>query len=735
MSGGGSRSRFWRTAVPSADPADVQQLRGLLSAAHGAAEALGAWAAAPTFLPADTAGAALDPRLQRTLALRTAAQPDAEAALLREARLRAALQHPCVPAVYGIAQDAAGRLQVVGPTTAGITLRSLLSAARRPGDLASAAKALRALARVADVVAHAHEHGVEHGAIDADRVLVGEHGEVWLTGWESARVGDIAAANGPDLRALGRLLRAIAAVHARPPLELLAIAECLEDGGYATACEFCRDLEALRRGGRVAALGRSRLRQLRAWFGRHRGPAAACAVLAATLVGGSWLVAATARASAREVDRERRSATARTERLQRLRDGWTIDQLLRRETGLWPALGRAAELQAWLDDVGQIAARLPDHLARAAVLGALAQRDTELEWELRALTQLLARSQDLDAARERVRARRELALALAAAHAEPDRQERWQAALAAIAAEPRYRGVPLRPRADLLPLWRETASPQGAWLFAHLPSGAPPARGGDGRPVLTPDTGVVLALVPGGVATIGTRPVSASHPSGSPFADRWHSELEAPLQEVALAAYFVSRYELTRAQWHRLMGDAVAAADVALLTGSPVAAAEAALLPAVDMTWPEAAEWCRRAGLALPTEAQWEHACRAGTTSVYWFGDDPGLLAEHGNVLVTQPTRPPRPAPVDAGGGNPFGLFGLHGNVAEFCRDWMMVDPPDARPGDGLRGEAGSERQHRVVRGGSWNQPARAARSGARGGVTLGNHCGWLGLRPAAPVE
>jgi formylglycine-generating enzyme required for sulfatase activity len=130
--------------------------------------------------------------------------------------------------------------------------------------------------------------------------------------------------------------------------------------------------------------------------------------------------------------------------------------------------------------------------------------------------------------------------------------------------------------------------------------------------------------------------------------------------------------------------------------------------PVDSVTWEEANEFCRRltakekrSGWAyrLPTEAEWEYACRAGTDTPFWSGTKL-VLGEHAIFDGEQPPGRERveknlPYPVGSTAANPFGLFDTHGNVWEWC----------AGPTDGGR---------RAARGGSWREPAEQCRSDAR---------------------
>ena len=131
--------------------------------------------------------------------------------------------------------------------------------------------------------------------------------------------------------------------------------------------------------------------------------------------------------------------------------------------------------------------------------------------------------------------------------------------------------------------------------------------------------------------------------------------------------------------------------------------------PVVGVSWHNVQAFCKWAGCRLPTEAEWEYACRAGTTSEYSFGDDAKELEQYAwydknSSNQSQPVGTKQP--------NPWGLHDMHGNVWEWCQDWFSdkyygkspeVDPTGPKSGDG-----------RVLRGGSWYDPADNCRSSVR---------------------
>ena len=152
--------------------------------------------------------------------------------------------------------------------------------------------------------------------------------------------------------------------------------------------------------------------------------------------------------------------------------------------------------------------------------------------------------------------------------------------------------------------------------------------------------------------------------------------------------------------------------------------------PVVGVSWDEAWAYCEWAGGRLPTEAEWEYACRAGTTTEYSFGDDAKLLEEYAwfdknSGGQTQPVGAKKP--------NPWGLHDMHGNVWEWCADWYeneyyarspAEDPPGAVLGS-----------YRVNRGGCWRDDASDCRAAFRFRNVPSNRYYDLGFRLARTVS
>ncbi|MEY4178706.1 MAG: hypothetical protein RLY70_2280, partial [Planctomycetota bacterium] len=148
--------------------------------------------------------------------------------------------------------------------------------------------------------------------------------------------------------------------------------------------------------------------------------------------------------------------------------------------------------------------------------------------------------------------------------------------------------------------------------------------------------------------------------------------------------------------------------------------------PVVGVSWEEAAAYCAWAGGRLPTEAEWEYACRAGSTTKYSFGDDEKLLGEYAwygsnSGDHTQPVGAKKP--------NAWGLHDMHGNVWEWCQDWFDTGYYASSPAADPRGPEVGVR--RVIRGGSWLHSAGYCRSSYRNRFEPANRDDALGFRVA----
>jgi formylglycine-generating enzyme required for sulfatase activity len=203
---------------------------------------------------------------------------------------------------------------------------------------------------------------------------------------------------------------------------------------------------------------------------------------------------------------------------------------------------------------------------------------------------------------------------------------------------------------------------------------------------------------------------SGTFTMGSPALEQDRSSNEGPQTIVTISrGFWIGRYEVTQGEYVAMMGE-----RSFYFNGDPYR-------PADNIDWVEAVEYCARlteserksgrlpAGHAyrLPTSAEWEYACRAGTTTRFSYGDDPDYsqLGQYSWYLdnAEETRRVGMKLP------NPWGLYDMHGNVMEWCSDWC----PEQLPGGFVRDPKGPEGGWiHVYRGGGWghNEP-RAHRS------------------------
>jgi formylglycine-generating enzyme required for sulfatase activity len=209
-----------------------------------------------------------------------------------------------------------------------------------------------------------------------------------------------------------------------------------------------------------------------------------------------------------------------------------------------------------------------------------------------------------------------------------------------------------------------------------------------------PVTGMEFVLVPAGRFVMG-----------SPPGEIGREAQERPHEVVITRPFHLGRFEVTRRQWRRVMGE-----DASHFTDTLDA-------PVERVTWIEAHEFLRRlearspgSRFRLPTEAEWEYACRAGTTTAYGTGD--ALSLAQANVLSSDTAGGARGRTTRVGSyaPNAWGLFDMHGNVWEWTAD-EHCPYPEAAVTD-PRGRCGAALK--VIRGGSWYFGADSARCALR---------------------
>jgi formylglycine-generating enzyme required for sulfatase activity/streptogramin lyase len=224
-------------------------------------------------------------------------------------------------------------------------------------------------------------------------------------------------------------------------------------------------------------------------------------------------------------------------------------------------------------------------------------------------------------------------------------------------------------------------------------------------------TGIELLLVPAGSYTRGAGPDEVDHRGDA-----------GPAHRVSLSRpFYVGRYEVTNDQYRRHDPTHVSLLSPTDHFGSTVdgLSFDGGDQPAVNLSWYDADEFCRRFGLRLPTEAQWEYAARAGSTAPYAWGaarSDAQGWANVANPSMAEHIRRefnPFPfedgyfltAPVGRFRANAFGLHDMIGNAWEWVSDWY-ADKEYARYPDGVTDPQGPDQgTARVLRGSSWRSP------------------------------
>jgi len=221
-----------------------------------------------------------------------------------------------------------------------------------------------------------------------------------------------------------------------------------------------------------------------------------------------------------------------------------------------------------------------------------------------------------------------------------------------------------------------------------------------------------LILIPPGTFTMG-----------SPYSETGRNDDEGPQREVTITKpFYMGVYEVTQQQYEQVMGENPSQFK---LPQNPVE----------NVSWNDAVAFCEKVSqktgrnLRLPTEAEWEYACRAGTTSRFSFGQSDTDLGDYA-WYYSNGVR--NPHPVGQKKPNAWKLYDMHGNVTEWCADWYEASYPSAKNTDPQGPASGSKR---VLRGGSWSLLGVYCRSAHRGGSSPGVCYNTIGFRVAAGTQ
>jgi len=330
-------------------------------------------------------------------------------------------------------------------------------------------------------------------------------------------------------------------------------------------------------------------------------------------------------------------AEARLADVLRLADVKRIADLEATAAGLWPATPEnAPKMQAWLEQVQPVLQRIDSHKSYLIGLRESGTRgddgrwtfaNAEAQWEHDTLSKLV---DDLDrlGAETRPEVQGRLQFARTVKEQTIDAYaDAWAQAVARVKASSTYQRVALAPILGLVPIGPDPVT--GFEELAHVQSGAVPARGRGGVLEIGEATGVVLVLVPGGAFEMGARAAEKGHPRGSANVDSLARAIEGPVHRVSLDPFLLGKYEFTQGQWTKIGEANPSAYKPGTLHGGRTTTPRH---PVEQVRWAEATKALARVELELPTEAQWEYAARARSTTTFWAGDTPRSMAGTMNI-------------------------------------------------------------------------------------------------------
>jgi formylglycine-generating enzyme required for sulfatase activity len=260
-----------------------------------------------------------------------------------------------------------------------------------------------------------------------------------------------------------------------------------------------------------------------------------------------------------------------------------------------------------------------------------------------------------------------------------------------------------------------------------------PVEAQDGDKVITNSIGMKLTLIPAGKFMMGS-PATED--------ERDPEELQ---HEVAITKpFYMGVYEVTQGQYEKVMNK-----NTSFFR-------QGADFPVDQVRWTEALEYCRQLSALpeerktqrkyrLPTEAEWEYACRAGTTTVFHFGNS--LSSKEANFKGTFPFGKAakdvflqKTVKVGSYAPNAWGLYDMHGNVAEWCSDWYDPEYYKTSPKENPKGPAKGVLDTNynsffyVIRGGCWMDEGRGCRAAYRSRLQPTEAYRWVGMRVVCEI-
>ena len=308
----------------------------------------------------------------------------------------------------------------------------------------------------------------------------------------------------------------------------------------------------------------------------------------------------------------------------------------------------------------------------------------------------------------------------------------------------------------------------------RIPSKRPPASSSPGsaavptpEEIVSKSTGMKLALIPAGTFLMGSSAadVRAALQADAKFEEEYEKD-EQPQHTVKISrSYYMGVYEVTQGEYETVMGTNRSAFSTTGERKSTVSGLDTTKFPVERVSWFDAIEFCNKLsaqdglqayytlsnverrsswiksaavsttggnGYRLPTEAEWEYACRAGSTTLWHTGNTLASLNEAswwGANAIPAGNSEKRTNRVGQKTKNAFGLYDMHGNVHEWCFDVYDEAAFGKRSGTTPDPSVTSGSEDRVMRGGSWHSDARYTRSALRYRNSPENRDYYVGFR------
>jgi formylglycine-generating enzyme required for sulfatase activity len=217
---------------------------------------------------------------------------------------------------------------------------------------------------------------------------------------------------------------------------------------------------------------------------------------------------------------------------------------------------------------------------------------------------------------------------------------------------------------------------------------------------------------------------------GAPASEEDSSDDERPQHQVRLTGFYLGKYQVTQGQYQKIMEE------------NP-SHFKSENRPVENVSWHQAQEFCQKLrhrtgkSYGLPSESQWEYACRGATTTPFCFGETitPNLANYDGSDVYEREIEGVyRQETTEVGqfSANEFGLYDMHGNVWEWCEDSWHENYQGA-PTDGRAWLTEDDNDYRLLRGGSWDFYSRSCRSASRYWLSAHTRFNYFGFRVVVP--